>query len=312
LSFILEFMPLVIVSAMLVILYLTVFLMKRYHKHRKRRSPFTQNLLRSPGESLNSQLRYINDEIMINLCLFLMTPLLFYSFYISDLYFKRVNNPHFVILIYGGVSIIFMGYFFFQLIKYVNLRRAVRLGYEGEVAVAQELNQLIRDGFFVYHDFPADGFNIDHIVVGPPGVYAVETKARSKPTSDDRASDAKVIYDGRKLQFPNWSETKPLEQARNQALWLGHWLSSATGCEIQVQPVITLPGWFVKRVSSKGLPVINPKQFRSIARPINGNILNENQIKRIVHQIDQKCRDVEPKANKGLGGEPGIEAPLKT
>jgi len=103
-----------------------------------------------------------------------------------------------------------------------------------------------------------------------------------------------------------------LEQARNQALWLGDWLSSATGCGVQAQPVVTLPGWFVKRVSSKGLAVINPKQFRSIARPINGDILNENQIKRIVYQLDQKCRDVEPKANKGLAGEPGIEAPLKT
>ena len=28
----------------------------------------------------------------------------------------------------------------------------------------------------VYHDIQADQFNIDHVVVGPSGVFAVETK----------------------------------------------------------------------------------------------------------------------------------------
>lgn len=70
-----------------------------------------------------------------------------------------------------------------NLLKHLNLRRSYQLGYEGEIAVGQELNQLMLDGYRVYHDFPGDKFNIDHIVVGPPGVFAVETKARSKPTS---------------------------------------------------------------------------------------------------------------------------------
>ncbi len=89
-----------------------------------------------------------------------------------------------------------------------NKRRRYRLGYEGEIAVGQELNQLMRDGFYVYHDFFVDKFNIDHIVVGPSGVFAVETKARSKPTSDSPVPDYKVKYNGKCLQFPNGTDVR--------------------------------------------------------------------------------------------------------
>jgi Nuclease-related domain len=34
---------------------------------------------------------------------------------------------------------------------------------------------------------PAEGFNIDHVVVGRNGVFAVETKGRSKPVKGRRA-----------------------------------------------------------------------------------------------------------------------------
>jgi hypothetical protein len=31
---------------------------------------------------------------------------------------------------------------------------------------------------------PFDGFNIDRVLVGPPGVFSVETKTRREPVSD--------------------------------------------------------------------------------------------------------------------------------
>ena len=63
-----------------------------------------------------------------------------------------------------------------------------------------------------------------------------------------------------------------------------------------------LPGWFVTRTSSEGFPVINPRQFMSIAKPVNGHLLGDRRIKSIVHQIDQRCRNIESKAVEGLGG----------
>ena len=51
----------------------------------------------------------------------------------------------------------------------------LRLGLDAELAVGQELDQLMRQGAAVFHDFPADKFNIDHIVISRGGVFAIET-----------------------------------------------------------------------------------------------------------------------------------------
>ena len=42
----------------------------------------------------------------------------------------------------------------------------MRLGYEGELEVAQRLNELMRDGNRIYNDMPAGKFNIDQEVIG--------------------------------------------------------------------------------------------------------------------------------------------------
>lgn len=144
----------------------------------------------------------------------------------------------------------------------------------------------------MYHDFPAEEFNIDHVVVGPSGVFAVETKGRAKLDKGRGTIDAQVIYDGKGLQFPDWSERKPLNQAKRQAVWLAKWLSSAIGEPVAVKPALALAGWFIKRTQPGDVAVFNGKNPFFLARP-QGAPLAETMIKRIVHQVEQRCRDVE-------------------
>ncbi|MDH4205973.1 MAG: NERD domain-containing protein [Desulfobacteraceae bacterium] len=294
-NFLLAYFPIILFFGIFAIFASVLYLLRKSRQIKGHRSPFKDNFLRSPGESLNRQIMEINDRLTENLVLLITMPILFYATYISSLHFGnlKLSTSTFTIYIIAGIG--FIAYCLFKLIKLLKLRRSYRLGYEGEIAVGQELNQLMRDGYYVYHDFPAGKFNIDHIVVGPSGVFAVETKARSKPTSKDRKADAKVKYDGKSLRFPNGTDVESLDQAKRQAEWLSKWLRSAVGEAVRVRPVVALPGWFVERVASGGIRVINPKNFRSIAKTKDGNILSEQMISRIVHQLEQKCRDVEPR-----------------
>ena len=167
------------------------------------------------------------------------------------------------------------------------------------MAVGQELNQLMRDGYYVYHDFQADHkFNIDHIVIGSGGVFAVETKGRTKPTSKNATADARVFYDGERLKFPHKSETQPIEQAKRQAKWLANFLKKAVGEPVRIIPVITLPGWFIQSEEQKyNVRVVSPKM---IVAKLKGyqfkEPLSEKLVKRIAFQIEQHCRDIKPKA----------------
>jgi len=247
----------------------------------------------------------INDKIITYVVYVITVPSLLYSTYISMLYFNKLKQSPLTKTLICIFGVGFTVYCLWNIIVSLNKRRRFRLRYEGEIAVGQELNHLMRDGYYVYHNFFADKFNIDHIVVGRSGVFAVETKARSKPKTGEAASDYKVKYDGKCLQFPNGTDVRSIDQTKRQAELLSKWLQSATGERVWVRPVLALPGWFVERTASGGIPVINPKKFRSIAGPIEGKILSEIMISRIVHQLERKCRDIEPKAIERSSKSPG-------
>jgi hypothetical protein len=251
-------------------------------------------MLRSPGESLIRQLDNINIEINIYLVSLVLLPLLIYSFILSFSYYKGRSINLIDVYASAIIGFTFIIYFLTKIIKLLNERRVTRLGYEGEVVVGQELNQLMLKGYHVYHDFPANNFNIDHIIVGESGVFAVETKTRSKPATRNAAGNATVTYNGRLLLFPQGVDLKTIEQAKRQAAWLSNWIGSAVGEKVAVRPVVALPGWLVKRTSPNGMPVVNPKQFPSLFEHISPRYLSPEMISRITHQLEQKCRDVVP------------------
>ncbi len=72
----------------------------------------------------------------------------------------------------------------FKWLRITRERGDYRLGFDGERFVGEELNRLVAKRFEVYHDVPFDGFNIDHVLVGSPGVFSVETKTRRKPIGE--------------------------------------------------------------------------------------------------------------------------------
>ena len=120
----------------------------------------------------------------------------------------------------------------------------LRLGHTAEIATANELIGLQALGYQVFHDVQADGFNIDHLVIGKNGVFAIETKGRHKRNKDLRQTNGngsgkkgyEVFYKDGRLNFPSWTETKPIEQAQRQAQWVSQWLTKATGSPVAATP----------------------------------------------------------------------------
>lgn len=261
--------------------------------NRGRRNPLTCDLLRNPGESLRNQLDDVVTDLIGYILALVFYPTLLYTQLITESYFLQKNitfSSVFGITLIGMAGFVFLSY---RLVGSMRKRQSLRLGLECEMAVGQELNQLLRLGCRVYHDFPADNFNIDHIVIGPAGVYAVETKGRAKPDKGRGAEDARVVYDGKALRFPGWTESKPIAQAKRQAQWLSEWLKSAVGQPILVQPALALPGWYIDR-QGRDMVVFNSKNPKFLARPKDDNVLSPELIQSLAHQVEQRCRTVEP------------------
>jgi len=269
-----------------------------YRKRKGFKSPLTGQLLRPPGESLRVRIEETNEVLSEALFMMALVPSLIIGVFLASAIVsgKAIGSSSIVvgIIIWGCFTV----YYMVKIFRLLSERGDLRLGLEGELAVAEELNKLMFNGYHVYHDFPAEKFNIDPILIGVAGVFAVETKTRSKRKADRGKFSAEVTYDGNRLSFPNGYDVNVLTQGKDQASWLGKWLTSAVGEKVGVEPIVTLPGWYVKRVKPEGIPVLNPKEIRTYITSITSKhkaVLSDVMITRIVHQIDQRCRNIEPK-----------------
>src|SRR5207249_11066461 len=93
----------------------------------------------------------------------------------------------------------------------------------GEQAVAEALNDrsLVAASYTAFHDVQSDGdWNIDHVVVGPGGVFVIETKSRSRRKAKFDQQEHVVTFDGRTLRFPWCEDYKAALQAERNAEWV--------------------------------------------------------------------------------------------
>lgn len=292
------FIPILLSLGGIFLLVAVIWLWSRQKGRSGKRNPLTRDLLRAPGESLREQIDDVWGDVSAYITIAPLIPVMAYATYVSQVAFTGLPHSPVVLTIYVALVIPFFVWMCVKVWRVLKKKQLLTLGYEAELAVGQELNHLVRQGYYVFHDLPAGKFNIDHVVIGPNGVFAVETKGRAKSSSNGDGKEGwKVNYDGKILQFPTWQETKPLAQATRQAQWLSEWLSSAVGAAVAAQPVLVLPGWYVNRSAPGGVPVLTGKQLTSyLPRLNNAPPLDESMIQRIVHQVDQRCRNIAPRA----------------
>jgi len=260
----------------------------------KERAPVSEKLLRPAGESLRRELEKLDEQLNDHLIWTFFGPGFVTAFLVVS---KPVTKPGGSIWITAIALVIGAAWYAWQVWKMIGLiqqRRNYRLGFAGERAVAEELNQLMLDGCRIFHDVPMEPYgNVDHVIVAPSGIYAVETKARRKRKAPPGKRDHEIVFDGDCLSFPECTDTKAIRQAKQQGDRLQAFLSKAVGESVKVRPILTFPGWFVATRSKSDMKVLNPKNIRSAVLDDRLPVLPEQLRQRIIHQLDQKCRDVE-------------------
>lgn len=269
---------------------------RRFFHRRDRRNPLTRGLLRSPGHTLSKQLDDIATDITGYAAAGAPMPLFFYAIWQLQSEFTGVRQSPVTSTLYVVAAVAMLAFLVWKIVGLVRRGRDLRLGLEAELAVGQELNQLMKDGFTIFHDVPGqERFNIDHVAVGRQGVFSIETKGRAKPIRGDSAA-YKVTFENGRLMFPGWVETEPIAQAQRNAEWLGKWLTSAVGEPVTSKAVLMLPGWYVDRKSPSEVAVMSAKDPRGFFLKQKSAALTDKLVQQIVHQLDARCRDVEIRA----------------
>jgi len=133
-----------------------------------------------------------------------------------------------------------------------------RLGVDGEVVVAAMLERLRAHGYEVFNDIEGDGFNIDHVVVGPGGVFVIETKTISK-----RDGENKVEFDGHQVRINGaLPDRDPVAQVRRNAEDIRRIIRDRAGMDVTPRTIVVFPGWYVESKGNawnSGVWVMNEK-----------------------------------------------------
>jgi len=153
---------------------------------------------------------------------------------------------------------------------------------------------LLKAGYISFHDIPGNGpWNIDHVVIGPSGVYVLETKTRARRKPTRKQLDQYVLYDGKVLQFPWCYDRKAVKQVENNAKWVREFIADFAPKDILVQPIIVVPGWYVTSFGKYSVMAM-PADYL-----VRGCLLADKrkylpeQLLPLIRRFDERCRDLE-------------------
>ena len=222
---------------------------------KKKQSPFSGKLRRSPGQKLHEDLQdVVYDDLLVSMLM--ITFLIALGLYEWFLYLFHSPRSPWIITI---IALITIPYFLIRIFKGHRRTEELRLGRDGEKYVGQKLEELRALGAEIFHDIPADGFNLDHVVLAPSGIYCIETKSRSKKGSSS------IRYDGKELYFGKAApDSAPIEQVQAESRWLKNLLFDLAEKRYNVQPVLIFPTWYIEYMtdtSNAQIWVMNENYF---------------------------------------------------
>ena len=125
--------------------------------------------------------------------------------------------------------------------------RAWRVGADGEESVGARLEKLTKSGWTVIHSVPVGerGSDIDHVLIGPGGVYTINTKNHR----------GKNIWVGKYAIKVNGQSVPYLRNSRFEGERAKRKLEAAVGFELPVRAVLVLlTGTLIPSVTIKQAP----------------------------------------------------------
>ncbi len=161
-------------------------------------------------------------------------------------------------------------------------------GARAEEKVAERLASL-PESYVSFHDLSFPGFNVDHIAVGPGGVFVIETKSHG----------GKVTNNGNALLLNGHAPEKDfINQTWSQTYHIRNLIKEHLGTEIPAKPVLCFSNAFVQvRGSVKGVDVVNGGYLNTFIAK-QKTVLNNEMIKKVSAALRSATSIAEPEKRK--------------
>src|SRR3990172_1658947 len=190
----------------------------------KERSPIRETLLHLPGQSLDETIQRLWDDRGLAYFTYAMG---FTSLAVLEWirWLSPAKSPPWFTTAFSTAV---LAYCTLGILRVRRQALRLKLGRDGERAVAEALDGLRAEGCIVYHDVVGNGFNVDHVVLSRSGIFVVETKTITKPPRRPRGATVSM-HKGRLNAGGADLGLEPLEQAKAGAGWVFRLLKESTG-----------------------------------------------------------------------------------
>jgi len=251
-------------------------------KKKKYRFPVERPLRRLPGQSIREERERLFDDKVAGYLIAFLVMWLFAGWQWLYWWTGSKPSPRFATVVASIVTI----YCAYRIWRLWPEFRNLNLGEKGERRVSEVLRTLRNKDYVTFDDLLLGGVNVDHVVVGPGGVFAVETKTYSvfgngivgiAPNSELHLSGKPALKD-------------PLKQAGASAAMVSAELKRWMHRDMWVNPVVVLPGWRIDppRIET-GVVILNEETIAEFfkTRPEK---LNSSEIRDVCSHLDRSAR----------------------
>ncbi len=143
----------------------------------------------------------------------------------------------------------------YQLTVTILAWRQLKFLRDANIAIGHQLQWISSGHGRVFHDVPVADSVVDHVMVGPAGVYAINVVARRAPRSGE------IRLSGDEVQFRPGRKPYDISDIDAATAALAHELSKQIGQNIRVRSVIAVPGWDVSAQTGSEHLLVNERNL---------------------------------------------------
>jgi hypothetical protein len=184
-------------------------------------------------------LRYIGDEFFVplSLCILLSTQAW------AGYYLARVFDPTRV-MVDATLALLSLMLLISRITRAIPRLKILAEERTQSQQFPTALERAAKGSGAVYHEVRGIGFEVDHVLVTPAGIFAISIEVIHQPPGHE----ASALFDGEFLHIEGaYALREPVARSKVVARCLADVVKEWAGFSYKVRPVLIVPGWTIHR-----------------------------------------------------------------
>lgn len=248
---------------------------------------FGDSIMYEAAQRFREEFERLSASQSIYLGATLVFAMLFAAAYFLQAQRLFVGYPDWQLYLQLGFLALTLVFALYELGKTVRERRQVRFLRDANVAIGHQLHRMASGTTRVYHDVATDAGFVDHVVVGPSGVYAINVVAHRA------RKNGNVRLDGNTLYFADSDTGLPITDIAEKSARLEKEFRQLLGHKVRVRSVIAAPGWEIGEQASELHLLVNERNIAMLRgwRDNSDHLMNDD-VESLQNELTAKCRKV--------------------